>query len=59
MVTRVGNVPLNNRLAKLEPNDEGSDAAWHDYIQRWTRLNCQRAGAALLAALLLLIPLWQ
>ena len=59
MVTGVGNVPLNNRLAKLEPDEEGSDAAWHDYIQRWTRLNSQRAGAALLAAFLLLIPLWQ
>lgn len=59
MVTVVGNVPLNNRLAELSPEGAESQSVWNDYVKRWTRLNSQRAGAAILAALLLLIPLWQ
>ena len=59
MVTGVGNVPLNHRLAELKPDAEGASDAWQDYVKRWTRLNSQRAGAALLSAFLLLITLWQ
>jgi uncharacterized membrane protein len=59
MVTGVGNVPLNHRLAELKPDAEGAGDVWQDYVKRWTRLNSQRAGAAMLAAFLLLITFWQ
>ena len=56
LVTMVGNVPLNNRLDRLE----GAEAAryWPQYDRRWRPLNhlrtvsCLIAGGALAAALI-------
>ena len=56
-VTGLGNVPLNNRLAAVNPGDPESFEIWEHYLEQWTKLNTQRAGAALLAAVLFSIGL--
>ena len=56
-VTVLGNVPLNDKLAAVSPDDPESTKVWEHYLERWTRLNTQRAGAALLAAVLFSIGL--
>ena len=48
-VTMAGNVPLNNRLARVEPDAEGA-RVWDEYLARWTAWNHVRAAAALVAA---------
>jgi uncharacterized membrane protein len=53
-----GNVPLNESLASQAPDGSESEAVWSDYLERWTRLNSQRAGASILASFLLLVPFW-
>ena len=58
MVTVAGNVPLNQRLAALGPEEEGAEQDWNEYVERWTKLNSQRASAAILAAFLLMITLF-
>lgn len=57
LVTGIGNVPLNNKLAVVKPDDAESAEVWEQYVQNWVRLNTQRAGAALLAAVLFCIGL--
>lgn len=49
-VTMLGNVPLNDRLARATPDE--AEAVWRDYLIRWTRWNHLRAAAALAAAAL-------
>ena len=51
-VTAAYNVPLNNALAGLDPAAPGTDAAWRDYLSRWTAGNHVRALACLAAAAL-------
>ena len=53
LVTIVGNVPLNERLAKTETIAEEADVLWQRYLVSWTRLNTVRAIASLAATLLL------
>ena len=48
-VTMAGNVPLNNRLDRVEPDAEGA-RVWDEYLARWTAWNHVRAAAALVAA---------
>jgi uncharacterized membrane protein len=57
VVTIVGNVPLNNRLAAQRVDEDTASSVWKDYVQRWTRLNSQRAGSAILASFLLLMAM--
>lgn len=57
LVTIVGNVPLNQRLAEVEPADAASSQIWEDYLDRWTKLNSKRAGSAVCAALLFSVAL--
>ena len=52
LVTGLGNVPLNNGLAALTPDDSGAAPVWHRYVTRWTVLNHVRTAAATVAALL-------
>jgi uncharacterized membrane protein len=56
-VTIACNVPLNDRLAKLDP--QGADAAgyWDEYVKRWSAWNHVRTVAALAAAALLTVAL--
>lgn len=48
-VTIVGNVPLNNALADVEPNSAEGTALWAQYLTRWTIWNHIRTIAALVA----------
>ncbi|MCW1914497.1 DUF1772 domain-containing protein [Luteolibacter sp. GHJ8] len=54
-VTMFGNVPLNNRLAAIDPQAESSVLIWDHYIERWTRWNHLRTAAALAACAALLV----
>jgi uncharacterized membrane protein len=56
-VTMAINVPMNNRLAKLDGNRPGDAEHWAGYLKEWTRWNSIRSGAAMLATLLLMISL--
>jgi uncharacterized membrane protein len=44
-VTMVGNVPLNNRLAKVLAEDAEAESVWRDYVRRWTVWNHVRTAA--------------
>ena len=57
LVTAMGNVPLNNRLADLSATDEASASVWAHYLERWTHLNTVRTVAATAAALMFVIGL--
>ena len=57
LLTIAGNVPLNNRLAELEPGEASAAEVWERYLDRWTRLNSGRALAALFSALLFVFGL--
>ncbi|MGP1383840.1 MAG: anthrone oxygenase family protein [Thainema sp.] len=48
-VTIVGNVPLNNALADVEPTSAEGAALWAQYLTRWTIWNHVRTVAAVLA----------
>ena len=49
-VTIVGNVPLNDRLAAVGPDDAAAETLWSTYLVRWTRWNHVRTTASLAAA---------
>ena len=46
------NVPLNNRLASLEPGDKKSMEFWKAYQRTWTRWNHVRTAASTTASIL-------
>ncbi|BEP14292.1 DUF1772 domain-containing protein [Acidothermaceae bacterium B102] len=50
LLTAGYHVPLNDRLARLDPNSAAAATQWHDYVRGWTLLNHVRAAAALGAA---------
>lgn len=50
LVTMVFNVPLNDVLAKVDPDAPDSTAVWTDYLNRWTMWNTVRTIAALAAS---------
>jgi uncharacterized membrane protein len=56
-VTVVRNVPLNNRLAGLDPESSVGTAFWSDYLNDWTAWNHLRTVAALLASGMLVAAL--
>lgn len=47
IVTAVGNVPLNNSLARVSGGDEAAAQTWAHYLKRWTRWNTLRTIASL------------
>ncbi|WP_392533720.1 DUF1772 domain-containing protein [Nostoc sp. C117] len=49
-VTIVFNVPLNDALAKVEPNSTIGLNLWSSYLTNWTIWNHIRAASALVAA---------
>ena len=57
LVTGMGNVPLNDRLAAASAQDASSAALWEHYLDRWTSLNTVRTVAAVAAALCLTLGL--
>lgn len=50
-VTAVGNVPLNNSLARLDPDAHNAIEQWRGYLVSWTRCNHVRTLACLAACL--------
>ena len=56
-VTIARNVPLNDRLAVLRPDDAGAAQAWTDFVTTWTAWNHVRTISALVAAALLIVAL--
>ncbi|MGH7179031.1 MAG: DUF1772 domain-containing protein [Tepidisphaeraceae bacterium] len=48
-VTIAFNVPLNNALARVKPDDPDAPQRWADYVRRWTAWNHVRTVAAILA----------
>jgi uncharacterized membrane protein len=54
-VTMAFNVPLNNRLAVLDPSTTQAAEFWREYITSWTQWNHVRTIAAILASLLLIL----
>lgn len=51
LVTMAGNVPLNNRLARVDANSPEGASFWRHYVARWTVWNHVRTLAALLACI--------
>ena len=49
-VTIVFNVPLNEALARVEPDSTGGASLWANYLANWTFWNHIRTAAALAAA---------
>jgi uncharacterized membrane protein len=54
-VTIAGNVPLNNRLAEVQPDDAGAESLWQIYLVSWTRWNHVRTAASLASAAVLIV----
>lgn len=57
LVTGLGNVPLNNRLAGVSAEDPDAVELWEHYLNKWTRLNTVRTVAALAAMLFFVMGL--
>lgn len=49
LVTMVRNVPLNNRLAAVDPDSTGGASLWSRYLSVWTTWNHVRTLASLAA----------
>jgi uncharacterized membrane protein len=52
-VTIACNVPLNDGLATLHPQDAGAASRWAEYVAKWTAWNHVQTVAALAAAAVL------
>ena len=50
LVTMLGNVPLNDTLAAMDPASSAGLSLWQDYLANWTTWNHVRTVASLLAA---------
>ena len=59
LVTGLGNVPMNNRLAEVSNTDPTTVSVWEHYLDRWTRLNTIRTAAAVAAVLMFTLVLMQ
>lgn len=57
LVTIIGNVPLNRRLAAVSARDAASASVWKHYLERWTFFNTLRTAAAIAAGLLFTLGL--
>jgi len=52
LVTVLGNVPWNDKLAAVSATDAAASEVWKRYLSRWTMWNHVRTAAAIVAALL-------
>ncbi len=59
LVTGLGNVPLNDKLAVVSPTDSSALDLWQLYLAKWTMWNHVRTAAAMVAALLFALGLLQ
>ena len=55
LLTLLGNVPMNNRLERLDHNGEQARNYWREYSVTWTRLNHVRSVGSVLTAGLYLV----
>lgn len=53
--TMAANVPMNEKLARLEPAAGDAAGYWSHYVARWTAWNHVRTAAALVAAVCLML----
>lgn len=53
-VTAAANVPLNNALARIDPDADSATNEWRRYLARWTRWNHVRTIACLIACILII-----
>ncbi len=51
LCTVAGNVPMNEKLAEMDPTDPETHRYWAFYAVRWTSLNHVRTAGSLAAAL--------
>jgi uncharacterized membrane protein len=54
-VTMAFNVPLNNKLAILEPSTTQAAEFWREYVSSWMQWNHVRTIASILASVLLIL----
>ena len=52
LMTLLGNVPMNNRLDRMNPQAVDAHAYWHLYSRNWTRLNHVRSLGSVATACL-------
>ncbi len=57
LVTMIVNVPMNNRLAAVNPMSSEAARVWANYLTNWTTWNHVRTVAALVAMALLVVGL--
>jgi uncharacterized membrane protein len=57
LVTILFNIPLNDALARVAPEDPDGPQHWAGYLRRWTAWNHVRTAAALAAAALFTVAL--
>lgn len=57
-VTMARNVPLNNRLAAVDPDSEEGARMWAIYRVDWVRWNHLRSIATVLSTLCLIVAVW-
>ena len=57
-VTIAFNVPLNNRLAVVDPNSEEGEQVWNIYLVEWVKWNHVRSISTLLSTLALMMGLY-
>ena len=57
IVTTGANIPRNNVIAALDPDDGGAAGVWAGFQQSWTRWNHARVVLAIVAAVLLGVAL--
>jgi uncharacterized membrane protein len=53
----LGNVPLNNALAIVDPNSTEGETLWAKYLTNWTFWNHVRTLAALAASAIFIVSL--
>jgi hypothetical protein len=59
-VTIVCNVPLNNMLARLHPQDTEAEGRWEEYVTKWTAWNHVRTLAGVFYAFAVSVnPAWR
>jgi uncharacterized membrane protein len=55
LVTGIINVPLNDTLEAITPNDPGAPELWSRFLTNWTYWNHVRTASSFMAALLIII----
>jgi uncharacterized membrane protein len=57
VITIVGNIPLNNSLAVLDPHAAGAPAQWASFVTSWTVWNTLRGLAAIAGTAVFIVAL--